>query len=105
MFTVLGSFDYQVTATYHGNALDAQGFLLDNTYFARYFADFAGVQVGVSCEVLACTIAEQLLAELGTRACDCDAIEVTLWGVPGVSVSAVCRAARPVGHNLTLEDM
>lgn len=71
VFPVRIQCEYCVTLDYDDCALDSNGFLLDNTYFAVYFGDFAYCRIGFSCERLAKLIAEQLKRISGARHCEC----------------------------------
>lgn len=85
-------FTYVIELKYHGNALDANGFLVDNTWFAQYFAPYEDSQISISCENLARLIARDCLKVLGNRACQCECVTVSIGAVPGVMVSATCEA-------------
>src|SRR5580704_16110435 len=60
--------DYRVTVDWQDHPLDRDGFLLDNTWFRQYFADFAQCRVRISCERLAEVIAEQVFSACSGRA-------------------------------------
>lgn len=80
------NYRYEVTLKYHRDALNEQGFLQDNLYFAEYFGNFKFVHIGISCEKLADVIADQLLEALGDRACLCTSVTVGIGAVPDVMV-------------------
>lgn len=63
--------------------LDQNGFLMDNTWFRQYVADFADTRLTVSCERLAAMMAQQVLECCGDRGEWC---KVSLEPVAGVQV-------------------
>jgi|SRR5579859_1378696 len=78
---------YSLEIVYRASALDTDGFLLDNTWFRSYFEAFSASQVAISCEKLACVIAQDLCRSLGSRLCACESVTVVLEPLPGVTVS------------------
>jgi hypothetical protein len=70
-------FDFEVTIHYPANALDSQGFLLDNTAFKGYFESLGRTEL--SCELLAKTACEYFDSLAGDRA---QSIDVAIWGIP-----------------------
>lgn len=74
-----GNATFPVSVTIHWGytPLDANGFLLDNTWFREYFEAFRGVQLGVSCERLLALVVSQVI----------DAIEDRNRTVAGLGVS------------------
>ncbi len=80
------TFAYTLSITYKRDSLDANGFLLDNTWFASYFDAFKCAQIGISCEKLCCLIADDLARECGAR---CESIAVRIRPVHGVWVECL----------------
>jgi hypothetical protein len=85
--------DYHVTIQYGANPLDENGFLLDNTWFSEYFAQWANRPVSISCENMCVKIAD----EIGDHA--------RKWDVArprGVSVTVALSAIHGVWVECTL---
>jgi hypothetical protein len=85
---------YEIELTYNAQALDSEGFLIDNLWFRSYFDALRDVHLSISCELLAQQIARDMCTQLGDRACYCDAVCVRLYGVPNVSVECTYRPAQ-----------
>src|SRR5690349_10291975 len=62
---------YEIELVYNSQALDAQGFLIDNLWFREYFNSLRDVVLSISCELLAQQIAQDMCTALGDRACHC----------------------------------
>jgi len=60
--------EIQVRYRAGAEVLDQDGFLLDNTWFRQYLADFYHVQLTISCERVAALMAEQIMEAAGGRA-------------------------------------
>lgn len=88
IFPVRATFQYQVEIIYRMNALDPNGFLLDNTWFVRYFGSLRDAQISISCEMLAQLVATDCCRALGDR---CESVTVMIWGIPGVHVKCTVR--------------
>jgi hypothetical protein len=61
-----GHFKYEVLLEFHGEPLDDNGFLLDNTAFQGYFDSLPAI--GISCEELADQACLAFVSLLGDRA-------------------------------------
>lgn len=68
--------NYLVTVDYPETALDENGFLLDNTWFRDYFANYVGTRISISCERLAVVIAQHICEAIGDR--ECNRVHVSL---------------------------
>jgi hypothetical protein len=80
------TFPYRVTAEYPDTALDAHGFLLDNTAFSAYFAEIGRTPVSESCELLCKRIARELATMAGHRASQ---VTARVWALEGVYIEYV----------------
>lgn len=81
--------EYRIRLEFRADAPDANGFLLDNTFFAHFFVAFRDSRIAISCEKLAEVIADQI--------CDlsnCYALSVELSAVPGVWVAVHCLSPK-----------
>lgn len=88
-YAIAASFRYDLSLTWDQSALDTNGFLLDNTWFAGYFGYFTDTLLSVSCERLAQLIADDIWRECGTRGLlRC---EVRISALPDVWVTVVCE--------------
>lgn len=58
-----------VDLSYCGQALDSNGFLLDNTWFNEYVKSMTNMHINYSCELLAQTIASHVCQDAGQRGC------------------------------------
>jgi hypothetical protein len=81
--------DYQVNIDWRLDPLDPNGFLLDNTWFASFFACMENCRVSISCEQLAALFAHQIFGVTATRA---KSVTVALAAVPGVWIRATSSA-------------
>lgn len=81
-------FAFKVQIIWSAEALDEQGFLLDNTWFHSYFASLEHARISISCEKPAILACEDICRECGPRLCHCESVSVEIEGIPGVTVAA-----------------
>jgi hypothetical protein len=79
--------NYNIEIGFDNDALDDQGFLLDNTAFRGYWTAMSTVPIDISCERLAAKVCRDILGMLGARAANVRYLTVTLSPFDGVSVS------------------
>jgi hypothetical protein len=82
---------YRIELVYDDNALDSDGFLLDNTAFRQYFNDLCQTPVSISCENLCRKIAADLCVLCSDRA---KRVRVALAPFAGVEVAYTHRPTR-----------
>lgn len=71
-------FAYEVEVSYPDEALDGNGFLLDNLHFENYFKGLGETEL--SCELLARMAAREIHAATEERAIS---TQVGIWAIPG----------------------
>lgn len=78
--------NWKIELTWKSDALDENGFLLDNTAFKGYFTAMSTVPVNISCENLAKKIAHDIRDMAGERLIS---VSVTLSPFPGVEIEFI----------------
>jgi|SRR5712671_5007331 len=78
--------DWKIELTWGADALDSNGFLLDNTAFKGYFTAMSTVAIDISCENLAKKIAEDIRAMAGSKLIT---VSVTLSPFAGVEIEYI----------------
>jgi len=93
---------YMVDIDYTSDALDSNGFLLDNLDFRTYFASLGPVTI--SCELLARSVARHYLDELHTRIGSVTRVAVRIYPFGDTYVESIitndARDARPLAATL-----
>ncbi len=79
-------FPVKVTVQWHHSALDSNGFLLDNTWFAEYVNAFKGIHLTISCENLLALILRDIRTAVSDRRWH--RITAALRGIPAVEITA-----------------